>query len=215
MGGPDRYGVPKWVASLLCAEATGTQVKVVFRSRPRSRRAAGRLEWRLGAFEDVDLDDIAVPVPCSPFPITEPRGVRSRAGPSSPCSPSASASAVPTPRPTKPRSRPSGATSRPRTHTCSPLSILRFPERTSHKGASHRFEPSERASSTVTTGRGTTKRAPHAAIPLICRIISSRMFHGRIRRKSGLVSKMSSGFWMGKRLPGRKRPCLWGLRSTT
>lgn len=52
----------KWIASLLCAEATGTQVKVVFLAGLDAEGLLGDLEWRLDHPDDVDLDDDAAPV---------------------------------------------------------------------------------------------------------------------------------------------------------
>ncbi|MFN2503306.1 MAG: integrase core domain-containing protein [Acidimicrobiales bacterium] len=52
----------KWIASLLCAEATGTQVKVVFLAGLEAEGLLGGLEWRLDHPDDVDLDDDAAPV---------------------------------------------------------------------------------------------------------------------------------------------------------
>jgi len=52
----------KWIASLLCAEATGTQVKVVFLAGLDNEGLLAGLEWRLDQPDDVDLDDDAAPV---------------------------------------------------------------------------------------------------------------------------------------------------------
>lgn len=52
----------KWIASLLCAEATGTQVKVVFLAGLEAEGLLDGLEWRLDHPDDVDLDDDAAPV---------------------------------------------------------------------------------------------------------------------------------------------------------
>lgn len=52
----------KWVASLLCAEQTGTQVKVLFLAGLDAEGLLAELEWRLDAPNDVDLDDEAAPV---------------------------------------------------------------------------------------------------------------------------------------------------------
>lgn len=52
----------KWVASLLCTEQTGTQVKVVFLAGLEAEGLLAGLEWRLDAPGDVDLDDEAAPV---------------------------------------------------------------------------------------------------------------------------------------------------------
>ena len=52
----------KWIASLLCAEATGTQVKVVFLAGLEAEGLLAGLEWRLDHSDDVDLDDDAAPV---------------------------------------------------------------------------------------------------------------------------------------------------------
>lgn len=49
----------KWIASLLCAEATGTQVKVVFLAGLEAEGLLAGLEWRLDQPDDVDLDDVA------------------------------------------------------------------------------------------------------------------------------------------------------------
>ena len=52
----------KWIASLLCAEQTGTQVKVVFLAGLQAEGLLADLEWRLDAPGDVDLDEPAAPV---------------------------------------------------------------------------------------------------------------------------------------------------------
>jgi len=52
----------KWIASLLCAEQTGTQVKVLFLAGLEAEGLLADLEWRLDAPEDVDLDEPAAPV---------------------------------------------------------------------------------------------------------------------------------------------------------
>jgi len=52
----------KWIASLLCAEQTGTQVKVVFLAGLEAEGLLADLEWRLDVPEDVDLDEPAAPV---------------------------------------------------------------------------------------------------------------------------------------------------------
>ncbi|MGH3515447.1 MAG: DDE-type integrase/transposase/recombinase [Pseudonocardiaceae bacterium] len=52
----------KWVASLLCAEQTSSQVKVVFLAALEAEGLLGGLEWRLDHPADVDLDDEAAPV---------------------------------------------------------------------------------------------------------------------------------------------------------
>ena len=67
MAAPIVYGIidivsRKWIASLLCAEATGTQVKVVFLAGLEAEGLLDGLEWRLDHPDDVDLDDDAAPV---------------------------------------------------------------------------------------------------------------------------------------------------------
>jgi transposase InsO family protein len=52
----------KWLASLLCAEQTGTQVKVVFLDALANEGMLGDLEWRLDHPGDVDLDEEAAPI---------------------------------------------------------------------------------------------------------------------------------------------------------
>jgi transposase InsO family protein len=52
----------KWIASLLCSEQTGTQVKVVFLAGLEAEGLLADLEWRLDAPGDVDLDDDVAPV---------------------------------------------------------------------------------------------------------------------------------------------------------
>ena len=52
----------KWIATLLCAEATSTQVKVVFLNALDSEGLLDALEWRLDQPGDVDLDDDTAPV---------------------------------------------------------------------------------------------------------------------------------------------------------
>ncbi len=64
---PVIYGVVdivshKWIASLLCAEQTGTQVKVVFLAGLEAEGLLADLEWRLDAPGDVDLDEPDAPV---------------------------------------------------------------------------------------------------------------------------------------------------------
>jgi hypothetical protein len=46
---------------------------------------------------------------------------------------------------------------------------------------------------TFTSGIGTINRPPQSRMQDICVIISSLKFHGRIKRKSGLVSHIFSG----------------------
>lgn len=52
----------KWIATLLCAEATSTQVKVVFLAGLEAEGLLGDLEWRLDHPDDVDLDAAAAPI---------------------------------------------------------------------------------------------------------------------------------------------------------
>ena len=52
----------KWIASLLCSEQTGTQVKVLFLAGLEAEGLLADLEWRLDRPEDVDLDEPAAPV---------------------------------------------------------------------------------------------------------------------------------------------------------
>ncbi|MGH7749723.1 MAG: integrase core domain-containing protein, partial [Candidatus Dormibacteria bacterium] len=52
----------KWIATILCAEATSTQVKVVFLAGLENEALLADLEWRLDHPDDVDLDDPAVPI---------------------------------------------------------------------------------------------------------------------------------------------------------
>lgn len=52
----------KWVASLLCAEQTGTQVKVLFLAGLEAEGLLADLEWRLDRPDDIDLDDAAAPI---------------------------------------------------------------------------------------------------------------------------------------------------------
>jgi putative transposase len=52
----------KWIASLLCAEQTSSQVKVVFLAGLAAEGLLEGLEWRLDRPDDVDLDDEAAPV---------------------------------------------------------------------------------------------------------------------------------------------------------
>ena len=52
----------KWIASLLCSEQTGTQVKVVFLAGLEAEGLLADLEWRLDRPDDVDLDEPAAPV---------------------------------------------------------------------------------------------------------------------------------------------------------
>lgn len=52
----------KWVASLLCAEQTGTQVKVLFLAGLEAEGLLADLEWRLDHPDDVDLDQPDAPV---------------------------------------------------------------------------------------------------------------------------------------------------------
>ncbi|MDQ6783053.1 MAG: integrase, partial [Actinomycetota bacterium] len=52
----------KWVASLLCSEATSSQVKVLFLAALDAEGLLDALEWRLDHPEDVDLDDDSAPV---------------------------------------------------------------------------------------------------------------------------------------------------------
>lgn len=52
----------KWIATLLCAEATSTQVKVVFLAGLDNEGLLADLEWRLDAPGDVDLDEESVPI---------------------------------------------------------------------------------------------------------------------------------------------------------
>ncbi|MHB1534184.1 MAG: transposase [Acidimicrobiales bacterium] len=52
----------KWVASLLCAEQTSSQVKVVFLAGLEAEGLLEALEWRLDRPDDVDLNDEAAPV---------------------------------------------------------------------------------------------------------------------------------------------------------
>ena len=64
---PILYGIVdvvsrKWIATLLCAEATSTQVKVVFLAGLDNEGLLADLEWRLDHPGDVDLDDDAAPV---------------------------------------------------------------------------------------------------------------------------------------------------------
>ena len=52
----------KWITTLLCAEATSTQVKVVFLNALETEGLLEPLEWRLDHPADVDLNDNAAPV---------------------------------------------------------------------------------------------------------------------------------------------------------
>ena len=52
----------KWIATLLSAEATSTQVKVVFLNALDDEGLLGPLEWRLDHPDDVDLNDETAPV---------------------------------------------------------------------------------------------------------------------------------------------------------
>ena len=52
----------KWIASLLCAEQTGTQVKAVFLAGLEAEDLLAGLEWRLDRPDDVDLDDDIAPI---------------------------------------------------------------------------------------------------------------------------------------------------------
>ena len=52
----------KWIATLLCAEATSTQVKVVFLAGLEAEGLLAGLEWRLDHPDDVDLDEPAAPI---------------------------------------------------------------------------------------------------------------------------------------------------------
>jgi len=52
----------KWIVSLLCAEQTGSQVKVVFLAGLEAEGLLADLEWRLDVPGDVDLDEPAAPV---------------------------------------------------------------------------------------------------------------------------------------------------------
>lgn len=52
----------KWIATLLCAEATSVQVKVVFLAGLEAEGLLADLEWRLDHPDDVDLDNEAAPI---------------------------------------------------------------------------------------------------------------------------------------------------------
>ena len=52
----------KWIATLLCPEATSVQVKVVFLNALESEGLLDDLEWRLDRPDDVDLADTAAPI---------------------------------------------------------------------------------------------------------------------------------------------------------
>jgi putative transposase len=52
----------KWIATLLCSEATSTQVKVVFLAGLDAEGLIAGLEWRLDHPEDVDLNDPVAPI---------------------------------------------------------------------------------------------------------------------------------------------------------
>ncbi len=52
----------KWIATLLTAEGTSSQVKVVFLNALESEDLLGPLEWRLDHPEDVDLNNESAPV---------------------------------------------------------------------------------------------------------------------------------------------------------
>jgi transposase InsO family protein len=52
----------KWIATLLCAEATSTQVKVVFLAGLDAEGLLNGLEWRLDHPDDVDLDNDDAPI---------------------------------------------------------------------------------------------------------------------------------------------------------
>jgi transposase InsO family protein len=52
----------KWIATLLCAEATSVQVKVVFLAGLEAEGLLANLEWRLDQPDDVDLDDETAPI---------------------------------------------------------------------------------------------------------------------------------------------------------
>jgi hypothetical protein len=52
----------KWIATLLCSEATSTQVKVVFLAGLDAEGLMAGLEWRLDHPEDVDLNDPVPPI---------------------------------------------------------------------------------------------------------------------------------------------------------
>src|SRR5690242_17861629 len=75
-------------------------------------------------------------------------------------------------------------------------------------------DASLRHPTTSALGIGTMNCPPQARMPSICFMISSLRFHGRIRTKSGFTSQIFSGGNTGICVPGRKRPCLYGLRST-
>ena len=67
---------------------------------------------------------------------------------------------------------------------------------------------------TVASGMGTMNRAPQVRACASCDMISSLRFHGRMKMKSGFSLSRCSGGWMGMCVPGKNRPCLYGLRST-
>ena len=52
----------KWITTLLCAEATSVQVKVVFLNALEAEGLLDDLEWRLNAPGDVDLTEEAAPI---------------------------------------------------------------------------------------------------------------------------------------------------------
>lgn len=66
-GAPVVYGIVdvvsrKWIATLHCAEATSTQVKVLFLGALDTEGLLDGLEWRLDHPEDVDLAEPAAPI---------------------------------------------------------------------------------------------------------------------------------------------------------
>jgi hypothetical protein len=86
----------RWIASLLCAEATRTQVKVVFLAGLEAEGLLAGLEWRLDRPDGVDVDE-PPPRSCSPSPTTGQRCAPGRPERSWRCSPSGNRTASSTP----------------------------------------------------------------------------------------------------------------------
>lgn len=107
----------KWIASLLCPEQTGTQVKVVFLAGLEAGGLLAGLEWRLDRPGDVDLEDDAAPILLAVSDNgPEMRSTQTRTFMALLTIGQHSGGA--TPPPIRPGSRPCGDMSKPRTRTC-------------------------------------------------------------------------------------------------
>ena len=103
----------KWLATLVTAEETATQVEVVFTQAPRHRGPVARRQRPAKPTAPAEATTATKSPSCWQCQTTAPRCEQAPPESSSPCAPSRPASAGPAPRLTKHGSRPCSATSKP------------------------------------------------------------------------------------------------------